>query len=169
METLVSVTQEGSMFRIGLFAKLCQVSVSALRYYDEIGLLSPSAVDPYTGYRYYQAEQAPRLNRINSLKELGLSLEDITRLLDTDLPTAQLQTMLRAKEQELEASITAQEEQLQRVRARLSQLEWENGTDQLSTVIAKLQSGGNQIMDGMKGEISQIMGAVIDVEFPPGL
>ncbi len=156
------------MFRIGLFAKLCQVSVSALRYYDEIGLLSPSAVDPYTGYRYYQAEQAPRLNRINSLKELGLSLEDITRLLEADLPTAQLQTMLHAKEQELEASINTQEEQLQRVRTRLRQLEWENKSDQLTEIIVKLQSGGNQNMNGLQGKITQIMGAVIDVEFPTG-
>ncbi len=156
------------MFRIGLFAKLCQVSVSALRYYDEIGLLSPSEVDPYTGYRYYLAEQAPRLNRINSLKELGLSLEDITKLLDDDLPFAQFQTMLRAKEQELETAITAHEEQLQRVRTRLSQLEWENRTDQLSTVIARLQSGGSSNMNGMQGKITQIMGAVIDVEFPVG-
>lgn len=43
------------MFRIGLFAKLCQVSVSVLHYYDEIGLLKPSQVDPFTGYRYYTA------------------------------------------------------------------------------------------------------------------
>ncbi len=156
------------MFRIGLFAKLCQVSVSALRYYDEIGLLSPSAVDPYTGYRYYQAEQAPRLNRINSLKELGLSLDDITRLLEADLPTAQLQTMLRAKEQELEASISTQQEQLQRVRTRLSQLEWENKSDQLTEIIVKLQAGGNQTINGVQGKITQIMGAVIDVEFPTG-
>ncbi len=156
------------MFRIGLFAKLCQVSVSALRYYDEIGLLSPSAVDPFTGYRYYVAEQASRLNRINGLKELGLSLEDITQLLDTDLPIEQLRTMLHAKEQELEASINTQQEQLQRVRARLSQLEWEDRSDQLTEIIVKLQSGGSKAMNGVQGSITQIMGAVIDVKFPTG-
>ena len=54
----------------------------ALRYYDEIGLLEPSAVDSSTGYRYYLAEQLPRLNRILALKDLGFSLEAIAVLLD---------------------------------------------------------------------------------------
>lgn len=70
------------MFRIGEFSKIAQVSGRLLRYYDEIGLLSPQSIDPETGYRYYSARQLPRLNRILVLKELGLSLEHIAHLLD---------------------------------------------------------------------------------------
>ena len=70
------------MFRIGDFSKIAQVSGRLLRYYDEIGLLSPEFTDPQTGYRYYSAQQLPRLNRILVLKELGLSLEQIARLLE---------------------------------------------------------------------------------------
>src|SRR5215510_3587127 len=107
------------MFRIGLFARLCQVSVSALRYYDEIGLLKPSHVDRFTGYRYYTADQVPRLNRITSFKELGLSLEAIDQPLAQNVPTHQLSEMLRRKESELEGQIGEYQEQLERVKARL--------------------------------------------------
>jgi DNA-binding transcriptional MerR regulator len=51
------------MFKIGDFSRLSRVSVKALRYYDEIGLLKPVRVDQFTGYRYYSADQLPRLNR----------------------------------------------------------------------------------------------------------
>jgi DNA-binding transcriptional MerR regulator len=61
------------MFRIGDFSKFSQVSVKALRYYDQLGLLKPTQVDPFTGYRYYSAAQLPRLNRILALKDLGFS------------------------------------------------------------------------------------------------
>src|SRR5215468_17341 len=113
------------MFRIGLFARLCQVSVSALRYYDEIGLLKPSHVDRYTGYRYYTADQAPRLNRIISFKELGLSLEAIDQLLAQNVPAPRLNEMLRQKQAELEGQIGEYQDQLERVKARLKQVEWE--------------------------------------------
>lgn len=63
------------MFKIGDFAKMTQVSVKALRYYDDIGLFRPAHIDTFTEYRYYSADQLPRLNRIIALKDLGLSLE----------------------------------------------------------------------------------------------
>ena len=69
------------MFKIGDFSRLAQVSVKALRYYGKLGLLKPAWIDRYTGYRYYTAEQLPRLNRILALKDLGFSLEQIKQLL----------------------------------------------------------------------------------------
>jgi len=65
------------MLKIGDFSKVSLVSVKALRYYDELGLLKPARVDAFTGYRYYSASQLPRLNRILVLKDLGLSLQQI--------------------------------------------------------------------------------------------
>ena len=63
------------MLKIGDFSKLSQVSIKALRLYDQIGLLKPTVVDNYTAYRYYSASQLPRLNRILAFKDLGFSLE----------------------------------------------------------------------------------------------
>jgi len=63
---------------------LSLVSVKALRYYDELGLLKPARVDEFTGYRYYAASQLTRLNRVLALKDMGLSLEQIALLLDKE-------------------------------------------------------------------------------------
>ena len=68
------------MIKIGDFSRICQLSVKTLRYYDEVGLLKPVEVDRFTGYRYYSADQLPRLNRILALKDLGLSLIRFTKV-----------------------------------------------------------------------------------------
>jgi DNA-binding transcriptional MerR regulator len=52
------------MLRIGDFARLARVSVPTLRHYDDLGLLKPLRIDAGTGYRYYEFDQLPRLNRI---------------------------------------------------------------------------------------------------------
>ena len=89
--------REHSLLRIGEFAKLGQVSIATLRYYDQWDLLKPNALDPETGYRYYSLDQLPRLNRIVVLKELGFPLEQIALLLEKDLFLEQLQRMFRLK------------------------------------------------------------------------
>ena len=45
------------MFRIGEFSKLTQVTIRMLRHYDDVGLLKPAEIDPWTGYRLYSVEQ----------------------------------------------------------------------------------------------------------------
>jgi len=74
------------MIRIGDFSKLSRVSIKALRLYDEMGLLKPVEVDRFTGYRYYEFDQLPRLYRILAFKDLGFSLEAIGRLLEGRCP-----------------------------------------------------------------------------------
>src|SRR5688500_5365445 len=84
------VVPEVNMLRIGEFSRLSQVTIKALRYYDDMGLLKPLSVDQFTGYRYYGVEQLPRIHRIIAFKELGLSLEQIANLLKDNLSTAQI-------------------------------------------------------------------------------
>ena len=69
--------------KIGEFAKVCGISVSALRYYDEQGLLSPVYIDRFTGYRYYSERQTEIFRRIAMLKDAGFSLAEIKILLQT--------------------------------------------------------------------------------------
>ena len=114
------------MFRIGEFSRLSKVSVKALRHYDDMGLLAPASVDRFTSYRYYTADQLPRLNRILALKDLGLSLEEIRRLLAEGLPAAELRGMLRIKQAELERHLAEEQARLGRVAARLQQIEEED-------------------------------------------
>ena len=111
------------MFRIGEFSKIAQVSGRLLRYYDEIGLLSPQSIDPETGYRYYSARQLPRLNRILVLKELGLSLEQIARLLDQETSVDEMRGMLALRKAQIEQSVQEEMERLRVVETRLQQID----------------------------------------------
>jgi DNA-binding transcriptional MerR regulator len=126
------------MFKIGEFSKLSQVPVKTLRYYDEIGLLRPAKVDRFTGYRYYSANQLPRLNRILALKDLGLSLAQIARLLDGDLPPAQIRGMLRLKQAELQQQVHEKQARLARVEWRLKQIEQEGTMPTYDIVLKKI-------------------------------
>jgi len=68
------------MFTVGRFADLSGVSAKRLRHYDEIGLFRPAWVDPSNGYRYYVAGQLPELRRIAALRDLGVPLPRIQRI-----------------------------------------------------------------------------------------
>ena len=127
------------MIRIGLFSKLSQVPVKTLRYYNEIGLLEPAEIDSFTGYRYYSVTQLPRLNRILALKDLGLSLNQIARLLTEELPVEQLRGMLRLKQVEIQQQMQQEKEKLDRVAARLRQIEQENKMSNYDVVIKKVE------------------------------
>ncbi|HLU10219.1 MAG TPA: helix-turn-helix domain-containing protein, partial [Oceanobacillus sp.] len=107
------------MFTVGEFSQLAQVSKRLLRYYDEIGLLKPIRIDPTTGYRYYSAEQLPRLNRILALKELGLSLDQIQRLLSDNVSTDEMQGMLLLKKAEIEQQLRSELQRIRNIEARL--------------------------------------------------
>jgi effector-binding domain-containing protein len=114
------------VLKIGDFSKLSQVSVKTLRYYDDMGLLHPVAVDPFTGYRYYSASQLPRLNRVLALKDLGLSLDQVAQVLDEGLSPAQLRGMLRLKQAEVRQQVDEDQARLVRIEARLRQIERED-------------------------------------------
>ena len=70
----------GTMYRIGAFASMNRVTVKALRFYEEQGLLSPAAIDPESGYRYYTMNQMATLHQISALKQAGFTLEEIARV-----------------------------------------------------------------------------------------
>jgi DNA-binding transcriptional MerR regulator len=110
------------MFKIGEFSRLSRVSVRMLRHYDRLGLLTPSQTDSFTGYRYYSADQLPRLNRILALRDLGFSLEQIAGILDEDLSTDQLFGMLKLKRAEVEEQMQLEQQKLARLEVRIRQM-----------------------------------------------
>ncbi len=65
------------------FAELCSVSVRTLHYYDEIGLLKPSLVDEWTGYRYYDEKSILRMQEIMFYRELDFSLKSIKEIISS--------------------------------------------------------------------------------------
>jgi DNA-binding transcriptional MerR regulator len=126
------------MLKIGDFSKLSRVSVIALRYYDELGLLKPTQVDRFTGYRYYSLDQLPRLNRILALKDLGFSLEETVRLLDDTLSPEQMRALLRAKQAEIKQRVAEEQARLARVEARLRQIEQEDSMPAYEVTLKRL-------------------------------
>jgi len=126
------------VFKIGEFSKLSHVTVKTLRYYDQIGLLKPAEVDRFTNYRYYSASQLPRLNRILALKDLGLSLDETSRLLDDDLPPEQIRGMLRLKQVEIQERLEEEQARLARVEQRLRQIEQEEAMSKQDVALKEI-------------------------------
>lgn len=71
------------MYKIGDFSKISEVSIKTLRYYDDINLLKPSYQDFFTGYRYYEETQLNEITLIKNLKELGLTLTEIKKYIES--------------------------------------------------------------------------------------
>ena len=80
-------------------SKLAGVSIRTLRYYDEIGLLKPTATTE-AGYRLYSDKDLERLQEIMFFKEMELPLESIKQLLED--PNMDRQEMLRMQQAVLE-------------------------------------------------------------------
>jgi len=125
------------MFKISEFSQLSQVSVKTLRYYDQLGLLKPAHIDPWTGYRYYTADQLLRLNRIMAFKDLGFTLQQIVRLLDEQVPAEQIRGMFRLKQAQLQELIAEEQARLARIEGRLRQIEREGSAVAQQEVVLK--------------------------------
>ena len=70
----------GTLYKIGMFAAMNHVTVKALRFYEEQGLLIPALIHLETGYRYYTLSQMAVLHQITALKLAGFTLEEIARI-----------------------------------------------------------------------------------------
>ena len=69
------------------FSRLCGCNPQTLRYYDHVDLLKPVKVDSWTGYRYYDEDQALQYVKIKNLQMTGFSIDEIRGLLDADNDT----------------------------------------------------------------------------------
>ncbi len=65
--------------RISELAKLAGVTPRTIRYYESLGLLKANQREG-TGFRYYTNDELARLQKINLLKTLGLSLNEISKV-----------------------------------------------------------------------------------------
>ena len=73
---------------IGVFAELVGLTASALRFYDDAGLLRPEQVDPSTGYRFYHRSQVAHACRLRQLREIGMPLPVIGEFFAADAKEA---------------------------------------------------------------------------------
>lgn len=99
------------MYRIGQFSKLTKTTIKTLHYYDEIGILKPEHIDEFTGYRFYTTRQLVELHKIQSYRQIGLSINEIVII----LKGGDISKILEARKAELEDEIANCTEKLSRI------------------------------------------------------
>lgn len=67
---------------IGEVAKITDVGIKAIRYYEKINILKPAFIDPISGYRYYSIEQTHMINLIQICIKLNIPLKDLSSFID---------------------------------------------------------------------------------------
>lgn len=102
------------MYKIGEFSKITNLTVKALRYYDEIGILKPSLVLE-NGYRYYNEDNFQKAMQIKLLKDLGFSMNEIKDVLDNIDDDNDLQDYLLEKKQKIEKQIKNEKNIIQKI------------------------------------------------------
>ena len=145
--------------RIGEAAARAAVSVRTLRYYEELGLLTPSAHSP-GGARRYAEEDVARLARIRELKDLlGFNLDEVKTVLTAEDRLGDLRAAFHAEEDRAaQAAIVAEAMEINRrlqaaVQAKLERLaafkrELEAKADRYSTHMAGLQRPSDTSVPG---------------------
>ncbi|OQS11026.1 MerR family transcriptional regulator [Chromobacterium violaceum] len=122
------------MLTIGQLARCHGLSTKTLRHYDSIGLFRPALTGRDNGYRYYLPAQVAELGRIVMLRELGLPLDEIAKLLPAD--EAALRRALREHAARLRDEIEARRERIARIERRLDQTEWSQTMIQTPDIVA---------------------------------
>jgi len=133
-------TENGAgSWKVGELAERTGLSVRALHYYEEIGLLSPSRRTG-SGHRLYSAEDVLRLQRIVSLRSLGFALEEIRASLDgPDFPARRVVELHAARLREgieLQRRLLAR---LETLASRLGSAEWASAEDFVQTAMEVME------------------------------
>jgi len=103
---------------IGTFAKVARLTPRQLRYYHALGLLTPAAVDPESGYRYYAEAQLAGAELISLLRSVDMPLAEIQLLLADRSPDR-----TRAVFERLRSGVEARLERARNILDRLDRLE----------------------------------------------
>lgn len=102
------------LFSIGAVAKLFHLSVSSLRHYEDMGLITPEYTDPDSGYRYYGARQFEVLNSIRYLRALDMPLTEIADFLGNRDVERMEEKLLSQKQ-----AVIAKQEELKRIERKI--------------------------------------------------
>lgn len=123
-------------FTIGEISKLSNLPIKTLRYYDQIGILKPAYINKENNYRYYSIEQFMHIDIIKYCKLIGMSLEEIKKLINSDGTVESMLNTLKRQSSLLEKKI----KELSDVKSYLDELEAnieETIDAQMNTVIIK--------------------------------
>ena len=103
-----------SKYTTGEIAKLCNISVRTVQYYDERNLLIPSELSE-GGRRLYSEQDLTRMKIICFLREIGLSINSISKLFAEEKPENVISILLEQQEKDLRDEIDQRQKQLELV------------------------------------------------------
>ena len=103
-----------SQYTTGELAKQCGITVRTVQFYDQRGILVPSALTE-GGRRLYSEEDLRKMKIICFLRDTGLSLDTIDRLLKEDDPGSVISLLLARQEAVLQGEISERREKLERL------------------------------------------------------
>ncbi len=103
-----------SAYTTGELAKACGVTVRTVQFYDQRGLLIPSALTE-GGRRLYSEDDLKKMKIICFLRDTGLSLDTIGKLLKEEDPGSVISILLSQQEEILKDEIAERQEKLNRL------------------------------------------------------
>ena len=103
-----------SKYTTGEIAKLCEVTVRTVQYYDTRGILVPSELTE-GGRRLYNDEDLRKMKIICFLRELDLPINSISELLKEEDPGSVISLLLEQQKKQLKAEIGEREERLKKL------------------------------------------------------
>lgn len=110
-------------YTVQKLAQLAGVSSRTLRYYDQIGILTPARVNS-SGYRIYGQKEVDRLQQILFYRELGIALETIKEIMtapsfDAEKALKEHREQLLEKRKQLDLLITNVEKTIASTEGRM--------------------------------------------------
>jgi ubiquinone/menaquinone biosynthesis C-methylase UbiE/DNA-binding transcriptional MerR regulator len=147
---------EGEFLTTGQLAKRTGMTLRTLRYYDQIGLLKPSQYKNDSS-RLYSKEDLILLQKIQTLKYIGLSLQEIhSHLHDASIPKPDLQHSLSMQKDLIQKKVVhmrfvvkAIEEALGLLRPENNDVDWSSLIDIIQTIHTEMD-WGQQYLNGVR-------------------
>ncbi|MBG9733401.1 MerR family transcriptional regulator [Paenibacillus alvei] len=138
----------------GQVSKMRNVSVRTLRYYDDIGLLTPSQKED-NGRRYYSETDLFTLEKITLLKSLSLPLEDIQQLIDK----LSYRHILTAHYNLLQEQLTSLQTSISNTATLIHMIDIEGNLswEKVSNLVQNAPANSKQWMDYFEEEESELL------------
>lgn len=103
-----------AQYTTGEVARLCGVTVRTVQYYDARSILTPSALTD-GGRRLYSEDDVQKMKIICFLREIGLSIDGIGKLLREDHPEQVIDVLLTQQEEALRDEVKEKQGQLEKL------------------------------------------------------
>lgn len=114
-EKELKISGKKALFTIGEMARLFDMNIRTLRYYDELGILKPEYVNQESKYRYYSTNQFERLNTIKYLRAMDVPLDKISKFFEEKEVDTILSIFVEQRER-----VVQKQEQLARIEKKIS-------------------------------------------------